>query len=267
MCNNDSQLAGNPGKKNIRFRSGMAAGFPPGDTHVGFEMVNAPFHDGPDFIKGNSFIRIPLDTGKHPKVHVFISIGGTPLFGGAARFRAVAYPFAVYHVDFGTDPFITVGTPFLMAVSGIFHVQGAVFWADGIAVRVIADFFKVTFVSWVVRDQSLGEIEFIPEEAVSFNRVKSGIAQEGIRMETGVERKEIREDRFQGRRIADGFIFIWGIRFLFHRQFGMGSLKSIIEKGDMADNTETVSEDGEFISIAEMAVDVLLFCVRTGSGL
>ncbi len=54
-------LAGNPGKKNIRFRSGMVTGFPPGDTHVGFEMVNAPFHDCFDFIKGNPFIRIQLN--------------------------------------------------------------------------------------------------------------------------------------------------------------------------------------------------------------
>ena len=35
----------------------------------------------------------------------------------------------------------------------------------------------------------------------------------------------------------------------------------------MADNAETVSEDGKFISIAEMAIDILLFCVRTGSSL
>ncbi len=41
-------------------------------------MVNAPFHDGPDFIKGNPFIRIPLDTGKHTEVHVFVSIGCAP---------------------------------------------------------------------------------------------------------------------------------------------------------------------------------------------
>ena len=53
----------------------MAAGFPSGDTHVGFEVVNAPFHNSLDFIKGNPFIRIPLDTGKHTEIHVFVSIG------------------------------------------------------------------------------------------------------------------------------------------------------------------------------------------------
>ena len=72
-----------------------------------------------------------------------------------------------------------------MAMPGVFHVQGAVFGAGGIVIRVIADFFKGTFVSRVVRDQCPGEMEFIPKEAVSFDRVKSGI--------------------------TDRFIFIWGI--------------------------------------------------------
>ena len=154
-----------------------------------------------------------------------------------------------------------------MAMPGVFRVQGGVFGAGGIAIRVIADFFKGAFVSRVVRDQCLGEMEFIPEEAVSFDRVKSGITQKGIRVEMRVERKEISEDRFEGGGITDGFIFIRGNGFLFHRHFWMGSLKSIIEKGDMADNAETVREDSEFISIAEMAIDILLFCVRTGSSL
>ena len=74
-----------------------------------------------------------------------------------------------------------------MAVSGVFHVQGAVFGAGGIAVRVIADFFNGTFVSRDVRDQRLGRVESIPEETVSFDRVKSGITQKGIRMEIRVE--------------------------------------------------------------------------------
>ena len=69
-----------------------------------------------------------------------------------------------------------------MAMPGVFHVQGGVFGAGGIAIRVIADFFKGAFVSRVVRDQCPGEMEFILEKAVSFDRVKSGITQKGIRM-------------------------------------------------------------------------------------
>lgn len=65
LCNHDSQLAGNIGKKNLRFPGGMVAGLPSGDTHIDFEMINALFYDGPDFIKENPFIGIPLDTGKY----------------------------------------------------------------------------------------------------------------------------------------------------------------------------------------------------------
>ena len=89
MGDDYSKLAGNLGEEYIGFRSGMIPGLSPGDTHVGFEMVNAPFHNGPDFIKGNPFIRIQLDTGKHTEIHVFVSIGCMP---------------------------------FLMAMPGIFHV-------------------------------------------------------------------------------------------------------------------------------------------------
>ena len=39
----------------------------------------------------------------------------------------------------------------------------------------------------------------------------------------------------------------------------MGSLKSIIKKGDMADNAETVRENSEFISIFSKVPDAPLF--------
>lgn len=47
---------------------------------------------------------------------------------------------------------------------------------------------------------------------------------------------------------------------------GGGGFKALIEKGDMSDNAEAVGKDGEFISIAEMTVDIKLFGVRAGSG-
>lgn len=35
----------------------------------------------------------------------------------------------------------------------------------------------------------------------------------------------------------------------------------------MVDNAESIGEDGEFISVADMAVDILLFHIGAGSGL
>lgn len=47
----------------------------------------------------------------------------------------------------------------------------------------------------------------------------------------------------------------------------MSVLKVIIEKSDVAYNTEAVGKDGKLIGIAEMAVDVELFGNRGGSSL
>ena len=54
------------------------------------------------------------------------------------------------------------------------------------------------------------------------------------------------------RGIADGFILIRDIGFLFDRHFRMGGYKLIIQEGDMADNSMLIGEDGGFISIAEI---------------
>lgn len=265
--NDYRKLAGNPGEEYIRFRSGMVAGHSPSHTHVGFEVVNGAFYNCPYFIEGIPFIGIALDTGEHAEIHVIVSISGTSFFCGAAWLGTIAYPGSVYHVDFRADPFIPVRASFFVAVSGVFHVKGAVFWAGGIAVNVIADFFKRAFIPRVIRDQSFGEVEIILEEAISIYRVKRRIAKKSIRMERRVQGKEIRESRLEGGRIADGFILVRGIGLFFHRHFGMCGLKIIIEKNNVSDNAEAVSEDGKLIGIAEMAVDVELFCIRAGSGL
>lgn len=136
----------------------MVTGLPSGDAHVDFEMVDGVFHDGPYFIEGIPLVRTPLDTGEHAEVHVFVSVGGTPLFGGAARLFTVADLLSFYHVDFWAYPFVAVETSFFIAVSGVFHVQVAVFWAGGIAVSVIPDFFKGAFVLWVIGDEWIEEI-------------------------------------------------------------------------------------------------------------
>lgn len=47
----------------------------------------------------------------------------------------------------------------------------------------------------------------------------------------------------------------------------MAGFKFIVQKNDIADDTKAIREDTKFIGIAEMPVDILLFCIRTGSGL
>lgn len=47
----------------------------------------------------------------------------------------------------------------------------------------------------------------------------------------------------------------------------MKGLKGVIQEGDMTDNVKPIGEDSEFISIAKMAVDILLFGICAGSSL
>ena len=153
MCDDHSDLAGNTGKEYICLGCGVVSGFAACDTHVGLKVVDGAFHNGADFVKGEPFIRIPLDTGEHTEIHVLISVSGTSLFSGAARVLAVTYPFAFDHMDFRAYPFIPVGMSLLMAVAGILHIQGTVSGAGGIGVYVVADFLKGAFIPRIIGDK------------------------------------------------------------------------------------------------------------------
>ena len=186
-----SQPAGNTCKEYISLGCGVVPGLAACDTHVGLKMVDGTFHNGADFVKGDPFIRISLDTGEHTEIHVFISVSCTPLFSCAAWVFAVADPFAFDHMDFGADPFVPVGTAFFMAVPRVFHVQRTVPGAGGISVYVVADFFKSAFIPWVIGDECFGEVEILFEEAIGLNSVKSGVPKESVRVEARVQGKEI----------------------------------------------------------------------------
>ena len=191
MGNDYGKLAGNACKKYIRFCGCVVTGSASGNAHIDFEVADGTFYNRSDFIEGFPFVRITLDAGEHAEVHVVVSISGASLLCSAAWLRAVTYPFSFYHVDFWAYPFVPVRASFFVAVPGIFHGEADVFWAGGITVSVIADLFKSTLIPWVIRDQGFGKMEFIFKEAVSFNRVKRGIAKECIGMKMRVQCKVI----------------------------------------------------------------------------
>lgn len=194
MVGNDhGKLAGNPSEEHIGFRGGMVTAPASGGTHIHFEVVDGTFYNRSDLIEGPPFVRITLDAGKHAEFHVVVSISGATFFGSAAWFAAVTYPLTFHHVYFWAYPFVPVRAAFFMAVPGIFHGKAVVFGTGGIAINIVADFFKSTLISWIIRDQSFGKVKFILKEAVSFNRIKSGISKESIRAEIRVQGKEIRE--------------------------------------------------------------------------
>lgn len=194
--NNDCELAGNPGKENIRFRGGMVPGFSSSNTHVDFQVVNSMFHNGSDLVKGDPVIRIPLDTGEHAEVQILVSISGTPFLCRSAGFFAVADIFPLYHVHFGTDPFDAASMSFFVGNTTILHGKGRVIWTGGIAVFVVIDFFEGAFISWIVRDERHGEMKIIPQHSIGFDGIEGGISQECIGVKRGMKGKEIGKHGF-----------------------------------------------------------------------
>ncbi len=193
MGNDHGKLAGNPGEEHIRFRGGMVTAPSSGGAHIYFEVVDGTFYDGPDLIERYPLVRITLDTREHAEFHVIVSISGTSSFGSAAWFLAITHPLTFHHVYFWAYPFVPVRASFFVAVSGIFHGKAAVFWAGWIAVNVVADFFKSTLISWIIRDQGFREMEFIFQEAISLNGIKGGVAEKGIGVEMRMQCKKIRK--------------------------------------------------------------------------
>ena len=267
MSNDYGELTGDPGEEYVRLRRNMMPRLTSRNAHIGLKMINRAFHNGPNLIKGNPFIGIPLDTGELAEIHVFVSIGGTPFLCRAAGILAVADISSFYHMDFGAAPFFTVSPPFLMTVSKILHVEGRVIGAGGITVTVISDFWKRAFIANIIRDEDFGEMELIFEKAIGFDGVKGRISQEDIGRDLRMKSKVIGEDRMEAAGVRDRFIFIRGIGFLFHGKFRMCLFKRVIQKGNMPDNAKAIGKDSKFVRIAEMAIDVELFGIGRGSGL
>ena len=70
VCNDNSKLAGNPGKEDIRFCSQMVSCVPPGNAHINLKVVNGPFDNRAYLIEAVPFFRIPCNaTGKIPDKH------------------------------------------------------------------------------------------------------------------------------------------------------------------------------------------------------
>ena len=179
--NNYGELARNTGKKDIRFCGDMVARLPPSDTHIDLQVVDRTLYDCTDLIKRDPFFGVPLDSGEFAEVHVFVSISGAPFFCRAAWFFTIADILAIHHMDFWTPPFFPVSPAFFVTMPKMLHGKGRVVWAGGIAVKVISDFGKSTFVPYIIRDQGFGKMEFIFQEAISLDGVKSRVPQESIR--------------------------------------------------------------------------------------
>ena len=105
-------------------------------------------------------------------------------------------------------------------------------------------------------------MELIFQKVIGVNGIESGITDEGMGIECIVQRKKVVQDRFERRGIANGLVLIRRVGFLVDSDFRVSINKFIIKESNMSDDAEPVSDDGEFIGITKMTVDVLLFSVR-----
>ena len=265
--NDDRKLAGDTGEEYIRLGGYMITGVLSRNPHVYLEVVDRPLNGSPDLIEGAPFRRIPLDTGEHTEVHVFVSVGGAAFFGGTAWFLTVADPLPFYHMHLRAAPFNAVRTALFPGDAAIAHIEGRIIGAGWIAIFIETDFFERTFIPGVVRDEGFAEAEIVFKGTVDIRRVKSGVAQKGIRVEKRMSGKEIGKDRLESGGITDGFILFRGIGFLLYRKFWMALLEGAVKEDDVTDDAKAVCKDGELVGIAEMAVDVHLFRFRAGSGM
>ena len=199
----------------------MVPGLSSGNAHVGLEVVDGMFHNGPDPVGSIPFIGITLDTGKHAQFHVFISVCCPAFFGGAAGMSASAVPLVFFVLHSGASPFDTVCPPFFFCHTMVFHGEGRVVGAGGIAVFIVTDFFKCAFIPRIVGNQGFGEMEIMEQGAIKSSGIKSGIAQKDIRVKTGMQGEIIGKHGNQGRSVTHGLIIIGRIRFLFGNQSGM----------------------------------------------
>lgn len=173
----------------------MVSGVLTSNAHIGFEVVDGSFYGSSYFIEGIPFNGITLNPRKHAKFHVFIGVSSSALLSCTARMFTLTDPLCVFHANFRTAPFDTVGTPFFTRNATILHGQQGVIRASGISVFIVAHFLKRTFVTRVVWDQYFLESKVIFQEAVNVSRIKGGISQKSIRMKSRVRGKKVRENR------------------------------------------------------------------------
>ena len=128
------------------------------------------------FCKGNPFIRIPLDTGEHTEIYVFVCVSGTSFLCSTTKIITVTKPLAFEVRHPVASPFYTVWTPFLFGDTKMFHCKGAVIRVGRVTVLIITDLFERTFISGVIRNENSGEMKVIQQHPIGFDGIEGGIS-------------------------------------------------------------------------------------------
>ena len=108
---------------------------------------------------------------------------------------------------------------------------------------------------------------FLQQIFVNPDGIESGISQKRFGIDKRMLLKEILQSRDQRFGIRKALVLIRGIRFLSNNDLRMGFEKIFVVKGNMPDDAQSVCNDAEFKSIAEMSIDVHLLDCGVGGGM
>jgi hypothetical protein len=122
-------------------------------------------------------------------------------------------------------------------------------------------------ITGIKRDTHSLEVKIITEHGIGIIFIKRRITEESMvsAQKMRVSGEKIQENRFEGSRIGDFFINIRIVSFP-KNGFRVTTYEIFIKKRYMTNNTESVSDKPEFMSITEMTVDILLIDKRISLG-
>ena len=108
---------------------------------------------------------------------------------------------------------------------------------------------------------------FLQQIFINLDGIESGIPQKRFGIDKRMLLKEILQSRDQRFGIRKALVLIRGIRFLSNNDLRMGFEKIFVVKGNMPDDAQSVCNDAEFKSIAEMPINVHLLDCGVGGGM
>ena len=105
------------------------------------------------------------------------------------------------------------------------------------------------------------ELKIVVQYFVAIVGIKRSVGNKGFVRERRVCVEKIRQDGFERDRISD-FLVKVRVVSLWSVDSGVLGSELLIEKSNVPDDTDTVSDDTGFVSVTKMPVDILVLHVR-----
>jgi len=217
------------------------------ESAVAVEIVPMLGVAGNTGVKAEVLVRVSVDAAAVRRVGARIRTGTRVGFSG--RFGMMTDEFKAYRAVF-------------TAANTVKEKRGIVDGTKGSAVDV-EKVMSSRGIARVERDTDTAEMKIITEHGVGIIFIKRRITEESMvrTPEMRVRSEKVEQNGFERGRIGDFFINSRVISFL-RNDFGVSAFETFVKKRDMPYDTETIRDNAEFMSVAEMPVDILLINKR-----